>query len=82
MLIVTIENRFISMSLFYVPNLTKIYRPKDFVDCTNDTLFYANAEGWEKSTDTLKEMNSTYHKYVQCLNVISKRLLTFLPAPH
>ncbi|KAK5119758.1 hypothetical protein LTR85_007334 [Meristemomyces frigidus] len=55
------EKRFISMELFYVPDLKKEYRPQGWMAGTNDKLLFAHAEGWEKHTETLKELSSLFH---------------------
>ncbi|KAK4545923.1 hypothetical protein LTR36_002487 [Oleoguttula mirabilis] len=56
------EKRFISMEVFYVPDLKKQYRPQGWVASTSDKLLFAQAEGWETYTETLKELSSHFHR--------------------
>ena len=56
------ETRFISMELFYVPDIRKEYKPKGWMPGTTDKLRFARAEGWEKRTETLQQLSSTYHR--------------------
>lgn len=60
---VSTEKRFISMELFYVPGIKKEYKPQGWLQSTHDTLFFAESEGWERRTETLKELKSSFHEY-------------------
>lgn len=44
-----------------MPDLKKDYRPQGWVAGTNDKLMFANAPGWQKHTETLRELNSRFH---------------------
>lgn len=50
------------MALFYVHETEMQDRPKGFVPNKIDSLFFGEAEGWEKRTE-VKEIQSGFHRY-------------------
>ncbi|KAK5131638.1 hypothetical protein LTR08_000765 [Meristemomyces frigidus] len=56
------EKRFISMELFYIPDIKQLSTPKGWMSGTSDKLLFAHANGWQKHTETLKELDSVFHR--------------------
>ena len=56
------------MALFYVQETESKNKPKGFVPNNLEPLLFAEAEGWEKRTEQVQDLQSGYHKYVCSLH--------------
>ena len=54
--------RYVSMALFYVPESERLYQPKGFIEGSADGLVFADAEDWERRTETLDDLQSAFHR--------------------
>ncbi|KAK3724805.1 hypothetical protein LTR37_000853 [Vermiconidia calcicola] len=55
------EKRYISMALFYVHDTAMNDRPQGFVPNNTPTLFFAEAEGWEKREEQVTDLGAGFH---------------------
>ncbi|KAI7566359.1 hypothetical protein KC343_g4042 [Hortaea werneckii] len=56
------EKRFLSMELFYLPGMSKDYKPDGFRVSENDTVVYATAKGWQRHVEKLHDLRSSFHR--------------------
>lgn len=60
-----VEQRFISVALFYVQETARKDQPNGFVPNPAEPLMLAEAEGWNRHVQQVKELQSGFHKYVR-----------------
>ena len=51
-----------SMTLFYLPETEPHRRLAGFVPSTIETHYLAEAEGWERREEQIKELRSGFHR--------------------
>lgn len=64
-------DRFLSMEIFYMPQLNEDYQPRGFIPNTDPTLLLAHADGWQRQTDDFDELMSGFHRFVKFLTARS-----------
>lgn len=69
-----LEQRFISMALFY-PEDSNDIKVMGFETSTIEQLLFAQADGWERNVLKFKELQSAFHRSV-------KFVVDGLPAAH